>query len=96
LLGRPITVHSTRHAMATARLTADPTDIAMASAGLAHRGTTSVNRVYDKSGGDTANAIWTGVRQKAARRAATAKSPSAAGSYVAEPEQAGCGLTQGG
>jgi hypothetical protein len=44
-IGRPLTVQVTRHALATTIMTRDPRDLEVASAALAHRGTTSVNLV---------------------------------------------------
>jgi hypothetical protein len=57
-VGGPINVYVTRHALATTIMTRDPRDLEVASAALAHRGTTSVNRVYDRSGAETADAAW--------------------------------------
>ena len=58
LVGRPISVHATRHALATGIMDENPADIELASAALAHRGTSSVNRTYDRSDGGSANRVW--------------------------------------
>jgi hypothetical protein len=58
ILGWPINVHSVRYDMATTTLDNDSHDIEIASAGLAHRGTSSVARVYDKGGSKRANRTW--------------------------------------
>ena len=58
LIGRSINPHSVRYAEATTILDNNPHDIEVASAGLAHRGTSSVSRVYDKSGQGRANRAW--------------------------------------
>ncbi len=50
--------HGARYAMATTIMTLDPKRIDHASAGLAHRGFSSVNQVYDKSGSLGAQAYW--------------------------------------
>ena len=68
-IGRPLTVHVTRHALATTIMTRDRRDLEVASAALAHRGTTSVNRVYDRSGAETADAAWKSVLRHRKRRA---------------------------
>jgi hypothetical protein len=68
-IGRPINVHVTRHALATTIMTPDPRDLEVASAALAHRGTTSLNRVYDRSGAETADAAWKAVLRDRKRRA---------------------------
>ena len=58
LIGRSLTVHIVRHAMATRIMDRDPRDLEGASAALAHRGTSSVNEVYDRSGHRTAQRMW--------------------------------------
>jgi integrase len=58
LIGRPISPHSTRHAYATTTLSLDARDIEIASAGLAHSGTSSVNRYYDRSGTGGVSKTW--------------------------------------
>jgi hypothetical protein len=68
-VGRPINVHVTRHALATTIMTRDPRDLEVASAALAHRGTTSVNRVYDRSGAETADTVWKAELRDRKRRA---------------------------
>ena len=47
-----------RHACATLIMNADPRRLQAASAALAHRGTSSVNQVYDRSGNLGAQSIW--------------------------------------
>ena len=47
-----------RHACATLIMNADPRRLQVASAALAHRGTSSVNQVYDRSGNLGAQSIW--------------------------------------
>jgi hypothetical protein len=47
-------------------MTRDPRDLEVASAALAHRG---VNRVYDRSGAETADAAWKAVLRDRKRRA---------------------------
>ena len=47
-----------RHACATVIMNADPRQLQVASAALAHRGTSSVNQVYDRSGNLGAQSIW--------------------------------------
>jgi site-specific recombinase XerD len=56
--GHPMTPHGARYALATTIMHNDPRRIAVASAALAHRGVSSVNRVYDQSGGAGAQACW--------------------------------------
>ncbi len=58
LTGKPMTVHGTRYAYATAVLTLDPRDAPIVSGGLAHRGTGSVNKFYDRSGTDGVSRAW--------------------------------------
>jgi integrase len=67
LIGRPISVHSARHAYASMTLSLDARDIEMASAGLAHAGTSSVNRYYDRSSGDGVSKAWLRVLGKRRR-----------------------------
>jgi integrase len=47
-----------RHAAATTLMKIDPRQIEVASAVLAHRGTSTVNQVYDRSGGSAAQMLW--------------------------------------
>jgi site-specific recombinase XerD len=58
LIGRPMSVHSTRHAYATTTLSLDARDIEVAGAGLAHSSTSSVNRYYDRSGTGGVSKTW--------------------------------------
>jgi hypothetical protein len=58
ITGKPINVHSTRYAYATTVLDLDPREVGIVSAGLAHRGTSSVNRFYDRSGMDGVSKAW--------------------------------------
>jgi integrase/recombinase XerD len=62
--GHRINVHSVRYAMATTTLDNDAHDIDLASAGLAHLGTSSVARVYDKGGPERANRAWHAIRRR--------------------------------
>jgi site-specific recombinase XerD len=69
IIGRSINVHSVRYAMATTTLDNDVRDIEFASAGLAHIGTSSVCRVYDKGGPKRANRAWQAIlRRRKSRR----------------------------
>ena len=56
--GYKLSAHSARYALATTIMTLDPRRIGVASAALAHRGVSSVNQVYDKSGSLVAQAYW--------------------------------------
>jgi hypothetical protein len=58
LIGKPISVHSTRYAYATTTLSLDARDIEVASAGLAHSNTSSVNKFYDRSSTDGVSKAW--------------------------------------
>jgi integrase len=58
LIGQPINPHAIRHAIATSLLLDNPRAIAVAGATLAHRGSRSVNEVYDRSGRAGAAAEW--------------------------------------
>jgi hypothetical protein len=64
VIGRRINVHSVRYAMATTTLDNDAHDIELASAGLAHRGTSSVARIYDKGGPQRANRAWRAILKR--------------------------------
>jgi len=57
-LGFKTNPHAFRHALATTLMERDPRNIAIASAALAHRGTSSVNQVYDRSGNLGAQKYW--------------------------------------
>ena len=59
--GHPMTPHGARYALATTIMRKDPRRIGVASAALAHRGTSSVNRVYDQSGSAAAQSYWQGL-----------------------------------
>jgi integrase/recombinase XerD len=61
LVGRPLHPHIVRHGMATALLRRDPRSLATAAAALGHHSTSSVNQVYDRSGGSIAAAEWSRV-----------------------------------
>jgi integrase len=67
LIGQPINPHAIRHAIATGLLEDDPRAVATAGAALAHRGSRSVNEVYDRSGRGAAEAEWRRLRRRAAR-----------------------------
>jgi integrase len=58
LIGRPISAHSTRHGYATDTLSLDARDIEVASAGLAHSGTSSTGRYYDRSSTNGVTKVW--------------------------------------
>jgi hypothetical protein len=62
--GKRINVHSVRYAMATTTLDNEPRDIEFASAGLAHIGTSSVARVYDKGGPARANRTYQAILKR--------------------------------
>ena len=64
LIGRSMTVHSPRHALATTMMDADPRNLRLTSAALTHRGAKSVNEVYDRSGIRSASQIWSRLRAK--------------------------------
>lgn len=66
--GHPMSPHGARYALATTTMNNDPRDIAAASAALAHRGTRSVNQVYDRSGSLGAQASWAKIRQDLLKR----------------------------
>jgi integrase len=58
LIGKPISTHKTRYAYATTQLNLDPKRRDIVSAGLAHRGTSSVERAYDRSGPEGVSEAW--------------------------------------
>jgi hypothetical protein len=64
VIGRGINVHSVRYAMATTTLDDDPHDIELASAGLAHVGTSSVALTYDKGGPARANRAYQAILKR--------------------------------
>ena len=68
LIGRPLNPHIVRHAAATTILDNDPHNTEIASAALAHVGTSSVERVYDRSGPSRANRIWAKARRLRSRK----------------------------
>ncbi len=68
LLGQPINPHAIRHAIATGLLVADPRSVRVAGAALAHRGTRSVNEIYDRSGRAGAEAEWRRLRRSVTGR----------------------------
>jgi integrase/recombinase XerD len=51
-------VHSFRHSLATMLMEQDPRSIEIAAAALAHRGVSSVNQVYDRSGNLVSQKYW--------------------------------------
>ena len=57
--------HDARYAAATTIMNLDPRRIAVASAMLAHRGISSVNQVYDRSGSLGAQSYWMKLRADA-------------------------------
>jgi integrase/recombinase XerD len=58
LIGQAINPHVIRHAIASGLLQDDPRDVEVAGAVLAHRGSRSVNEVYDRTGRAAAQAEW--------------------------------------
>ncbi|MFC7540444.1 hypothetical protein ACFQU2_14525 [Siccirubricoccus deserti] len=67
LIGQCVNPHSIRHAIATGMLQHDPRDVEVAGAALAHRGSRSVNEVYDQSGRAAAQKEWRGLQRRIAR-----------------------------
>ncbi|MCB4825531.1 tyrosine-type recombinase/integrase [Roseicella aerolata] len=68
LLGHPINPHAIRHTIATGLLVADPRAVKVTGAALAHRGTRSVNEIYDRSGRTGAEAEWRRLRRSVTGR----------------------------
>lgn len=58
LIGRKLSVHSVRYALATGMMIADPKNIDRASAALAHRDSAVTRRSYDRSGAAGSNRVW--------------------------------------
>jgi hypothetical protein len=71
VIGRGINVHSVRYAMATTTLDDDPRDIELASAGLAHVGTSSVTLTYDKGAPARANRAYQAIQKRRRSRRIT-------------------------
>lgn len=67
LIGKRISVHKTRYAYATTQLNLDPKRRDIVSAGLAHRGTSSVERAYDRSGPEGVSNAWMRVLRRRRR-----------------------------
>jgi integrase len=67
LIGQPINPHAIRHAIANSLLVADPRAVTTAGAVLAHRGSRSVNEVYDRSGRGAAEEEWRRLWRRVAR-----------------------------
>lgn len=62
--GAPLTTHPFRHAKATAFMLRDPGNLGLAAAALGHNGVSSVNQVYDRSGGIAASRAWNAIKRK--------------------------------
>lgn len=67
LIGKRISVHKTRYAYATTQLNLDPKQRDIVSAGLAHGGTSSVERSYDRSGPEGVSEAWMRVLRRRRR-----------------------------
>jgi integrase len=65
LLGHPVTAHGFRHSVATAIMTADPRNGAIAAGALAHKGLASMTRYYDHSADAGARNEWARIAQLA-------------------------------
>ena len=70
LIGKRTSVHKTRYAYASAQLNLDPKRRDIVSAGVAHRGTSSVEKAYDRSGPEGVSEAWMRVLRQ--RRRSTA------------------------
>jgi len=57
-IGERTHVHAFRHSLATTIMELDPRDIGIAASALAHRGVSSVNQVYDRSGNLVSQRYW--------------------------------------
>lgn len=62
--GERLTTHPFRHAKATAFMLRDPGNLGLAAAALGHDGVSSVNQVYDRSGGIAASRAWNTIKRK--------------------------------
>ena len=62
--GEPLSTHPFRHAKATAFMLRDPGNLGLAAAALGHSGVSSVNQVYDRSGGIAASRAWNAIKRK--------------------------------
>lgn len=62
--GQKVTTHPFRHAKATAFMLRDPGNLELAAAALGHNGVSSVNQVYDRSGGIAASRAWNAIKRK--------------------------------
>ena len=62
--GEPLSTHPFRHAKATAFMLRDPGNLGLAAAALGHNGVSSVNQVYDRSGGIAASRAWNAIKRK--------------------------------
>lgn len=71
LLGHKVNSHALRHGAATAILGTQPLQTDLASAVLAHRDTTTVDRFYDLSGSEAAQALWRDLLGKYRKRRRT-------------------------
>ena len=57
-IGERTHAHAFRHSLATTIMERDPRDIEVAASALAHRGVSSVNQVYDRSGNLVSQRYW--------------------------------------
>ena len=57
-IGERTHAHAFRHSLATTIMELDPRDIEVAASALAHRGVSSVNQVYDRSGNLVSQRYW--------------------------------------
>lgn len=62
--GIPVSTHLFRHAKATAFMLRNPANLELAAVALGHNGTSSVNQVYDRSGGIAASRVWNAIKRK--------------------------------
>ncbi len=69
VLGRPITTHVLRHAVATFTMTRDPRNGALAMDLLSHRTARTVDRYYDTSGRKPAQGAWERILRDMRRKA---------------------------
>ena len=62
--GQRASTHPFRHAKATAFMLRDPGNLGLAAAALGHNGVSSVNQIYDRSGGIAASRAWNAIKRK--------------------------------
>jgi integrase len=68
LIGRPLSAHSLRYAVATALMTRDPRQVVVAAGVLGHRGLQTMTEHYDQSGDAGAQREWRRLSQKARKQ----------------------------